>query len=92
MIDNLRGKIDKQDQKLLQILSGRVKLVEKIGKIKSEKKIFAEDRKREKQIYNSVSSKSTELGLDTKFVKKIFNLILAESKRLQKLQRKPSKW
>ncbi|MDP2720937.1 MAG: chorismate mutase [bacterium] len=89
MLDNLRRKIYKQDQRLLQILSGRIKLVEKIGKIKSEKKVFVEDRKREKQIYDYVSDKSKELGLDTKFVKNVFKLILAESKRLQKLQRKP---
>ena len=84
MVDELgewRRKIDRLDGKLLNILKKRFKLVERVGKYKHNKKLKIEDKKRENFVINSKLRK-TKLSND--FVKKLFTLIMKESKKVQR--------
>ena len=80
-LGNLRKKINRFDNQLIKILEKRFKVCEKIGKYKLKNKILILDKKREKEIIKN-SCKKTNLSQD--FIKKLFNLVLKESKKLQK--------
>lgn len=80
-IVNLRKKINKLDSKLIKILEKRFAVCKKIGKYKSKRGILILDKKREKEIIKNLCKK-TNFSRD--FVKKLFCLILGESKKLQK--------
>ena len=82
-LENIRKRIDKIDKQILEILSKRFALVEKINLIKKKKKVPVFDPSREQKLYQKIAKNSLDLGLSKDFTKKLFNLILEESKRLQ---------
>ena len=82
-LENIRKRIDKIDKQILEILSKRFALVEKINLIMKKKKVPVFDPSREQQLYQKIAKNSLDLGLSKDFTKKLFNLILEESKRLQ---------
>ncbi|MEK7673344.1 MAG: chorismate mutase [Patescibacteria group bacterium] len=81
-LDQIRGKIDKIDQKLDMLLQKRANLVFKLKKIKKIAKIPVEDKKREAEILSK---------FDSKYVKTVFKTILSASKILQKSPNKTLK-
>lgn len=83
-LEELRKRIDLVDTQLLLLLSARNELVYKIGNIKKQNgsKIF--DEEREKFLEKNWLSIAQELNLDINFIKKIFALILNESRKIQK--------
>lgn len=83
-LDELRNKIDSIDEKILTHLAQRMCLVAKVKKIKMHQKLPIEDKSREIAVAQKVETKGKQLGLSAAFVNKIFNLILKESKRMQK--------
>ena len=82
-LETLRKNIDKIDRQLLESLFKRFVLVEKIYLIKKKKNIPVFDPSREQKLYQRIAKNSLNLGLNKDFTKKIFDLILEESKRLQ---------
>ena len=79
-MDALREEINNLDQELLELLEERFLLCEQIGEIKKENNLPIEDKKREAQI---IQTKVNSTSLDREFVKNLYALILAESKRIQ---------
>ncbi len=73
-LNTLRKKIDIIDKKLIALLKRRFLLAQKIGRFKIEKNLSVVDEKREEEIMEQI--KKTEL-------KKIFKLIIKESKKVQ---------
>ncbi|MBD3360337.1 chorismate mutase [Candidatus Peregrinibacteria bacterium] len=73
-IENIRKNIDLIDNKIASLLEQRLKEIQKIKKIKNNKRIKVINREREKEILSKQ---------DTKFSKRIFKKILKESRKIQ---------
>lgn len=84
-LDEIRRQVDQTDDRLLELLSKRLMLVQKISAIKKKNALPVENISREKQILNRFRRKTDKLGLSFTFIKSIFKQILHESKRLQKI-------
>jgi len=80
-LKTLRKKVDELDYELLDVLKRRLMVSKEIGKFKRKNGLMIRDRKREKEILVDKIEKSSLSG---EFVKKLFKLILNESRRIQK--------
>lgn len=78
----LRGKIDKMDAMLMDILKKRFKVVEQVGGLKHSREIEVLDDDREQEVIRNCLKEGE--GLDEEFIRDICRLILDESKRVQK--------
>ena len=72
-LNNLRTQIDQIDEKILDLIKKRFNLAIEIGKHKKENGLSIKDPDREKEIMSN----------KTGIYKKIWELLLKESKRLQ---------
>lgn len=82
-LDVLRKRVDLADEKLLQVLAERFKVVSKIGEYKRAKKIPALDSKRWKIVLNSRIRIGKEYGLPKSLVEKIYEAIHEHSLELE---------
>ncbi|MBI2046709.1 chorismate mutase [Candidatus Pacearchaeota archaeon] len=82
-MQSYRRKIDQTDNKILELLNKRDKLVLEVGKIKKDNKLNITDKKREKEVFGSLKRKANELKLDKKFVAGLFRLIIKQSAKRQ---------
>lgn len=80
----LRNQIDEVDNQILQTLSRRFKTAKKIGQLKVKNNLSVEDSDRETRLMEKIRDKSIEYKLSSDFTRRLFKLILDESKRLQK--------
>ncbi len=80
-LKNLREQVDKLDKELINLLKERFDLAVDIWKIKKPLGMKIKNPKREKEIIDNVSLES---GLSEFFVRKLYNVIFAESRRLQR--------
>jgi len=76
-----RKKIDLIDHQLIKLLSKRLESVKKIGEYKKKNKIKIINKKRENEILKDRIKNSK---LSKKFIKKLFSLIIIESRKTQK--------
>lgn len=83
-IDSLRSRIDKLDTKIIRLLKRRFKTVEKLSTFKKQEGLPIKDAPREERMHKSIAKKAESFHLNPIFTKKLFNLILDESKKLQK--------
>lgn len=84
LIEQLRKAIDEIDEELLNLLSKRRGFVREIAKLKESLDIPVLDKNREKKILDAISKKAKELELDVKFIKKLYEIILKNSRKEQK--------
>ena len=82
-LENLRLKIDKIDDEIINLLTRRFKTVFKIGEYKKEcgKAIFQASR--EEFIIKKVKQVATKSGVDPEILKNIYETILKESRKFQ---------
>lgn len=78
-----RGEIDKIDNQILKLLKKRFDIVSKIGQLKNIQKTVITDRSREKEIFAKLNESALKLKMDRKFIKKIFRIIILQSKKIQ---------
>ncbi len=83
-----RKSIDNIDSALLFMLAERFRITEKIGRIKKEQHLPAEDREREKQQLDRLNKLSEEVHLNKDFIRSFFKLITTEVKRNHECIRK----
>jgi len=83
-IDELRSDIDEIDNDLLVLLKKRKKLVTLVARYKSNHHMTIIDSKRERQLLSQLSKKAKQNGLDPKFVAKLYDIILKNSRTEQK--------
>lgn len=83
-LEQTRKKIDQIDKKMLTLLSKRFMLAKRIGLIKQKIGKPVKDKNREIIIINNLMKKTGNLNLDTKFIKKIWLLIIKQSNKMQK--------
>jgi chorismate mutase-like protein len=79
----LRNELDKIDNDMLELLSKRFDIVLNIGSFKKENNLPIFQPDREKELLNNKSKLGDEFGLDEKFVKEFFQIIMDESKNKQ---------
>jgi len=78
-LEALREVIDEKDRELIKILSDRMNLVRKIGKIKNKNDILIIQNKRWEYILENVTVLGEKHELNTEFVQTIFKIIHQES-------------
>ncbi len=82
-LGELREKIDRLDEDLIQLLASRMKIIEEIGKYKKQNNITILQVKRWNEILNLRTSAGNSVGLSEEFIFKILELIHQESIRTQ---------
>jgi len=80
-LESFRKEIDEIDLELIKLIEKRLKICKDVGKCKLKNDISVENKQREKEVIQKLISKTS---LDKRFVSKLFELLLDESKRLQR--------
>jgi chorismate mutase len=83
-LDIIRKKIDKIDDKIIELIAKRQSLMPVVGKIKKDNKMSFNQVKREKDILDAKKKKAKEFNVDLQLVEKIFKLIFKNSKDIQR--------
>lgn len=78
-LDKLRNQINHLDDELMQILSQRMKVAEKIGQYKKENNITVLQTNRWNEILERAYAKGEKLGLSKDFITKYFDAVHLES-------------
>ncbi len=85
-LKDARRKINKIDDKLIALIAERQSYMPFIGKYKKDHKLPFHQAQRENEIIESRRELATKLGVDSDLIKKIFALIFANSKKIQRKQ------
>jgi chorismate mutase len=83
LLQNLRNEIDMIDDKLLENLARRMKIVEEIGKLKKEYHITILQAERSRHVFSDRMEKGDRLKMNRDFLKKILQAIHNEAIRIQ---------
>jgi len=81
-LEELRRGIDAVDQQILKLLHARVRLVMQVGEYKRERGIPVYDPARERALLERLS-KSAEPPLDGDTVRRVFERLVDESRRIE---------
>lgn len=82
-LEKLRNEISELDKTILKLVAKRMYLVMKIRNIKKKNCMPVKDKIRERVVKVLWNKTANSYGLNITFAKKILNLILRESVRLQ---------
>jgi chorismate mutase len=82
-LEELRHEIDKIDDDLVDKLAQRMNVAAKIGQYKKQNQVTILQMERWKKILRRVEKSSLSLGMNTAFVRSLYNLIHEESIRIQ---------
>jgi len=82
-LEMLRDLIDRADEELLQVVSKRMSIVQKIGEYKKENNVTILQIKRWEEILRNQLQTGNNLALSSDFIKHLYLLIHDESIRLQ---------
>jgi chorismate mutase/prephenate dehydratase len=82
-LEELRSLIDRVDEKLVDAMAERIRLVRMIGGLKKKRGLPTVDEKREEDVYKRVLKKASRKGLDPILVEKVFSLLIEHSRRIQ---------
>lgn len=88
-IEEIRLKINELDEQLLQIFNQRASLALQIGVLKKEKNIPIYDPRREKLIFERVQLNNPG-PLDNEAIVRLFERVIDESRRLERIRTKGS--
>lgn len=78
-LEKLRAQIDHLDDELMQIISQRMKVAEKIGQYKKENNITVLQTNRWNEILQRATAKGEKLGLSADFITRYFDAVHLES-------------
>ena len=82
-VGSLRGKINRVDSEILDLLSRRRKLSQEIGRAKTPQRSPIRDTKREEELLARLIHEGRGHGLDAHFVTQVFHAVIDDSIRLQ---------
>lgn len=82
-LDKLREKIDRVDKELLEFLAIRMKIVEDIGTAKSRAKVTPLQIHRMNEMMQKRLDTAAKLGLQTDYIKELYDIIHSESVKRQ---------
>jgi aspartate aminotransferase len=83
-LDILRDKVRSVTTEIMRTAQERLELARKIGEVKSRLGIDIKDEKVEEEVRLSVISLAEEIGMSSEFALQLLNLLLAESKNVQR--------
>ncbi len=84
----LREEIAKVTLEIIRLCGERLSLAERIGEIKARGNILIEDQRVEDELRRRVIEECRVHGIDSQFGLKILDLLIEESKRVQREARK----
>ncbi len=84
-IEDYRKRLNEIDDSIVDLLSERIRLSSLVGKYKREKGLEIFDSLREKEILKRLCVRGCEKDVGENFIKEVFNLILYNSKEIQKM-------
>jgi chorismate mutase len=79
LLNKQRKEIDRIDEEIVDLLAKRLDIVKEIKDIKNKNKLPHLDKDRFQEILDKRKQQAQELGLDLKYIEKIFDLIHEES-------------
>lgn len=82
-LEVLRGQIDKLDKELVEVLSARMNLADKIGEYKKDNSVTTFQQSRWDEIYNTRRDWAIKMNVNPDFVSEIFKSVHSESVRRQ---------
>lgn len=82
-LSRIRRMIDRVDEKIVEAMAERIRLVRMVGGEKKRLGLPMVDEKREREIYEHVLEKASGKGLDPVLVEKVFSLLIDYSRRIQ---------
>jgi len=83
-LKKLREEIDSIDDTIVDLLSKRMTIVEKVGKLKKEHQIPPLDKNRLEEVLNTKKNKAKIVGISEALVEKLFKIIHDHSVKIQK--------
>lgn len=83
-LEELRKQIEQTDAYIIEKLAIRQELAKQIGEIKSRNGTKIVDRAREEQLFHYYAELSHHYHLQQEFVNRLFKIIIANSKKVQK--------
>jgi len=83
-LERLRNDVSKATIQIIKLCGERFSLARKIGEIKAQRRMPVEDSKTEANLKQEVLQKCRSYGVDTKFALDLLDLLLDESKRVQR--------
>ncbi|MGQ0849053.1 MAG: 3-deoxy-7-phosphoheptulonate synthase [Actinomycetota bacterium] len=86
-IHRLRGHIDQIDRQIVRLLSRRQNLALEIGKTKADRGMAIYMPDRESELLRIIEEEAERAGIDPGHARALFQLVLAESRRLQQIMR-----
>jgi len=84
-LDDLRGDIDRLDEVIVRLLNERARCACEIGRIKKAAGVEVYQPDREKQVLSHVRSVATEGPLGPDAIARLFERIIDEARRLERL-------
>lgn len=84
ILEKLREQIDRTDEEILILIKRRLQTAKKIAKYKKTNNMQIEDLDRETLLIFERIKKATTMNLPESFVRDIFELVLDQSKKIQK--------
>jgi chorismate mutase len=81
-LESLRQAIDAVDQKILELVSERIRLVMQVGDFKRERNLPVYDADRERTMLERLASQATP-PLDGTTVRRVFERIIDEARRIE---------
>lgn len=82
-ISRVRRHIDQIDRQIVRLLARRQTLTQEIGRVKHQRGLPVHIPGREAELLDIIRAEALHLGLDLAHVESLFELVLAESRRLQ---------
>ncbi|MBW7905942.1 MAG: 3-deoxy-7-phosphoheptulonate synthase [Phycisphaerae bacterium] len=82
-LEELRGRLDAIDARIIEALAARQALVSGIGELKLDEPLALRDRAREQDLLARLAAQARAVGLDGYFVTRVFREILDHSLRAQ---------
>jgi chorismate mutase len=83
-IEKTRTEINQLDLKIIGLLGERMKLILHIGKIKHSYNLKKVSHEREKEVFRTRMARGKKNDLREKFIKKLYLLIMKESRIIEK--------
>lgn len=86
-VEKYRKKIDKIDEKIIELLQTRTAIVYEISRYKARHNILAIDEKREQEVLKRVQELAIKNYIDENFARKVYEVIIEECRKIQRIKR-----
>lgn len=83
-LQELRSEIAQLDEAIMVLLKKRNECIKQIANLKASLSLPIEDKLQESKQLKFYQNRAVQYGLNFEFIKKLFTVIIAESKLLQK--------